>query len=155
LRGDILVKADKMTMANSLELRVPFLDPEVFKVASQVPLDQKITKSTTKYALRQALEGIVPGHVLHRAKLGFPVPLRHWLRGTELFDWAHEQIAASGTDHLLDKAAIAKMLNDHRDGVSDHSRRLWTVLIFMVWHGIFVENRIVPEIAEPAYPVSL
>ncbi|PBC50280.1 asparagine synthase (glutamine-hydrolyzing) [Rhodococcus sp. ACPA1] len=155
LRGDILVKADKMTMANSLELRVPFLDPEVFKVASQVPLDQKITKSTTKYALRQALEGIVPGHVLHRAKLGFPVPLRHWLRGTELFDWAHEQIAASGTDHLLDKAAIAKMLNDHRDSVSDHSRRLWTVLIFMVWHGIFVENRIVPEIAEPAYPVSL
>ncbi|TQC48239.1 asparagine synthase (glutamine-hydrolyzing) [Rhodococcus sp. WS4] len=155
LRGDILVKADKMTMANSLELRVPFLDPEVFKVASQVPLDQKITKSTTKYALRQALEGIVPGHVLHRAKLGFPVPLRHWLRGTELFDWAHEQIEASGTDHLLDKAAIAKMLNDHRDGVSDHSRRLWTVLIFMVWHGIFVENRIVPEISEPAYPVSL
>ncbi|QSE94451.1 asparagine synthase (glutamine-hydrolyzing) [Rhodococcus pseudokoreensis] len=155
LRGDILVKADKMTMANSLELRVPFLDPEVFEVASRVPLDQKITKSTTKYALRQALEGIVPGHVLHRAKLGFPVPLRHWLRGTELFDWAHEQIAASGTDHLLDKAAITKMLNDHRDGVSDHSRRLWTVLIFMVWHGIFVENRIVPEIAEPAYPVSI
>lgn len=155
LRGDILVKADKMTMANSLELRVPFLDPEVFDVASRVPLDQKITKSTTKYALRQALEGIVPGHVLHRAKLGFPVPLRHWLRGTELFDWAHEQIATSGTDHLLDKAAITKMLNDHRDGVSDHSRRLWTVLIFMVWHGIFVENRIVPEIAEPAYPVSI
>ncbi|PBC38847.1 asparagine synthase (glutamine-hydrolyzing) [Rhodococcus sp. ACS1] len=155
LRGDILVKADKMTMANSLELRVPFLDPEVFDVASRVPLDQKITKSTTKYALRQALEGIVPGHVLHRAKLGFPVPLRHWLRGTELFDWAHEQIAASGTDHLLDKVAITKMLNDHRDGVSDHSRRLWTVLIFMVWHGIFVENRIVPEIAEPAYPVSI
>ncbi|SED45495.1 asparagine synthase (glutamine-hydrolyzing) [Rhodococcus koreensis] len=155
LRGDILVKADKMTMANSLELRVPFLDPEVFDVASRVPLDQKIAKSTTKYALRQALEGIVPGHVLHRAKLGFPVPLRHWLRGTELFDWAHEQIAASGTDHLLDKVAITKMLNDHRDGVSDHSRRLWTVLIFMVWHGIFVENRIVPEIAEPAYPVSI
>ncbi|MDV7244215.1 MULTISPECIES: asparagine synthase (glutamine-hydrolyzing) [Rhodococcus] len=155
LRGDILVKADKMTMANSLELRVPFLDPEVFEVASRVPLEQKITKNTTKYALRQALEGIVPGHVLHRAKLGFPVPLRHWLRGTELFDWAHEQIAASGTDHLLDKAAVAKMLDDHRDGVSDHSRRLWTVLTFMVWHGIFVENRITPKIAEPAYPVSL
>ncbi|MFZ2176014.1 MAG: asparagine synthase (glutamine-hydrolyzing), partial [Rhodococcus sp. (in: high G+C Gram-positive bacteria)] len=141
LRGDILVKADKVTMANSLELRVPFLDPEVFEVASRVPLDQKITKSTTKYALRQALEGIVPAHVLHRAKLGFPVPLRHWLRGTELFDWSHEQIAASGTDHLFDKAAVTKMLNEHRDGVSDHSRRLWTVLIFMVWHGIFVEKR--------------
>ncbi len=155
LRGDILVKADKITMANSLELRVPFLDNEVFAVAEKLPLEQKITKDTTKYALRQALEGIVPGHVLHRAKLGFPVPLRHWLRGTELFDWAHEQIAASETDHILNKAAITAMLNEHRDGKSDHSRRLWTVLIFMVWHGIFVEKRIVPEIAEPTYPVDL
>ncbi|MCJ0903807.1 asparagine synthase (glutamine-hydrolyzing) [Rhodococcus sp. ARC_M6] len=155
LRGDILVKADKMTMANSLELRVPFLDSEVFDVASRVPLDQKITKDTTKYALRQALEGIVPHHVLHRAKLGFPVPLRHWLRGTELFDWAHLQIEESGTDHIFDKAAVAKMLNDHRAGVSDHSRRLWTVLTFMVWHGIFVEKRIVPQIQEPVYPVNI
>ncbi|WP_336880929.1 asparagine synthase (glutamine-hydrolyzing) [Rhodococcus globerulus] len=155
LRGDILVKADKVTMANSLELRVPFLDNEVFDVASRVPLDQKITKDTTKYALRQALEGIVPHHVLHRAKLGFPVPLRHWLRGTELFDWAHLQIAESGTDHIFDKAAVVKMLNDHRDGVSDHSRRLWTVLTFMVWHGIFVEKRIVPQIQEPVYPVNI
>src|SRR5690606_25834914 len=137
LRGDILVKADKMTMANSLELRVPFLDSEVFAVAEQIPFEQKITKDTTKYALRQALEGIVPAHVLHRAKLGFPVPLRHWLRGTELYDWAHTQIADSQTDHLLDKAAITAMLVDHREGRSDHSRRLWTLLIFMVWHGIF------------------
>lgn len=155
LRGDILVKADKMTMANSLELRVPFLDTEVFEVASRVPLEQKITKSTTKYALRQALEGIVPAHVLHRAKLGFPVPLRHWLAGTELFDWAHEQIADSQTDHIFDKAAVASMLNEHRAGTSDHSRRLWTVLCFMVWHGIFVEKRIVPQIQEPVYPVHV
>ncbi len=72
LRGDILVKADKMTMANSLELRVPFLDPEVFAVASRLPFDQKITRTTTKYALRRALEPIVPAHVLNRAKLGLP-----------------------------------------------------------------------------------
>ncbi|AQA24835.1 asparagine synthase [Rhodococcus sp. MTM3W5.2] len=155
MRGDILVKADKMTMANSLELRVPFLDTEVFEVASRVPLEQKITKTTTKYALRQALEGIVPPHVLHRAKLGFPVPLRHWLRGTELFDWAHQQIADSQTDHIFDKAAVTAMLNEHRDGASDHSRRLWTVLCFMVWHGIFVEKRIVPQIQEPVYPVHV
>ncbi|WP_067859024.1 asparagine synthase (glutamine-hydrolyzing) [Nocardia shimofusensis] len=155
LRGDILVKADKMTMANSLELRVPFLDTEVRKVAEQLPFDQKLTKETTKYALRQALEGIVPGHVLHRAKLGFPVPLRHWLRGTELYDWAHTQIADSQTDHLLDKAAITAMLVDHREGRSDHSRRLWTLLVFMIWHGIFVEDRIKPEIQEPVYPVNL
>jgi len=155
LRGDILVKADKMTMANSLELRVPFLDNEVRRVAEQLPYDQKLTKETTKYALRQALEGIVPAHVLHRAKLGFPVPLRHWLRGTELYDWAHAQIADSQTDHLLDKAAITSMLVEHREGRSDHSRRLWTLLVFMVWHGIFVEDRIKPEIQEPVYPVTL
>ncbi|GAA5058547.1 asparagine synthase (glutamine-hydrolyzing) [Nocardia callitridis] len=155
LRGDILVKADKMTMANSLELRVPFLDSEVMRVAGGIPLEQKITKDTTKYALRQALEGIVPGHVLHRAKLGFPVPLRHWLRGTELYDWAQQQVAESQTDHLLDKAAISDMLVAHRTGTSDHSRRLWTVLVFMIWHGIFVEDRIKPQIQEPTYPVSL
>ncbi|KAA8883978.1 asparagine synthase (glutamine-hydrolyzing) [Nocardia colli] len=155
LRGDILVKADKMTMANSLELRVPFLDSEVLKVAEGLPFEQKITKETTKYALRQALEGIVPPHVLHRAKLGFPVPLRHWLRGTELYDWAHQQILESQTDHLLNKTAISDMLVAHRAGTSDHSRRLWTLLVFMVWHGIFVEDRIKPEIQEPVYPVSL
>ena len=155
LRGDILVKADKVTMANSLELRVPFLDTEVFRVAEQIPLEQKITKETTKYALRQALEGIVPGHVLHRAKLGFPVPLRHWLRGTELYDWARQQITESQTDHLLDKAAVMAMLDAHRAGDGDHSRRLWTLLVFMIWHGIFVEDRIKPEIAEPIYPVQV
>lgn len=155
LRGDILVKADKMTMANSLELRVPFLDSEVFAVAERIPLSEKITPDTTKYALRQALDGIVPEHVLNRAKLGFPVPLRHWLRGTELYDWARAQITDSQTDHLLDKAAVARMLDDHRDGRSDHSRRLWTLLVFMIWHGIFVEHRVKPDIKEPTYPVAV
>ena len=92
LRGDILVKADKMTMANSLELRVPFLDPEVFAVASRLPVEAKITRTTTKYALRRALEPIVPAHVLHRPKLGFPVPIRHWLRAGELLDWAYAMV---------------------------------------------------------------
>ncbi|MFE3080705.1 asparagine synthase (glutamine-hydrolyzing) [Nocardia tengchongensis] len=155
LRGDILVKADKMTMANSLELRVPFLDPEVFKVAEKIPFEQKITKETTKYALRRSLTDIVPPHVLNRAKLGFPVPLRHWLRGPELYDWARAQITDSGTDHLLNKQAILAMLDAHRTGPVDHSRRLWTLIVFMIWHGIFVENRIKPEIQEPTYPVNL
>ena len=95
LRGDILVKADKMTMANSLELRVPFLDPEVFAVASRLPVDAKITRTTTKYALRRALEPIVPAHVLHRPKLGFPVPIRHWLRAGELLEWAYAMVDSS------------------------------------------------------------
>ena len=140
LRGDILVKADKMTMANSLELRVPFLDPEVFAVASRLPFDQKITRTTTKYALRRALEPIVPAHVLHRAKLGFPVPIRHWLRAGELLEWAYAMVDTSQAGELVDLAAVRRMLDEHRTGASDHSRRLWTVLIFMLWHAIFVDG---------------
>jgi asparagine synthase (glutamine-hydrolysing) len=155
LRGDILVKADKMTMANSLELRVPFLDPEVFAVASRLPLEQKITRTTTKYALRRALEPIVPAHVLHRAKLGFPVPIRHWLRAGELLEWAYEMTGSSQAGRLVDLAGVRRMLDEHRTGAGDHSRRLWTVLIFMLWHAIFIDGSIVPQIDEPTYPVEL
>ncbi|MDN4519866.1 MULTISPECIES: asparagine synthase (glutamine-hydrolyzing) [Mycolicibacterium] len=155
LRGDILVKADKMTMANSLELRVPFLDPEVFAVASRLPYDQKITRSTTKYALRRALEPIVPAHVLNRPKLGFPVPIRHWLRSGELLDWAYGMVGTSGAGDLVELAAVRAMLDEHRSGTTDHSRRLWTVLIFMLWYAIFVDKTVTPQISEPTYPVQL
>jgi len=154
LRGDILVKADKMTMANSLELRVPFLDPEVFAVASGLPRAAKLGENTTKLALRKALAGIVPPHVLQRRKLGFPVPIRHWLRD-EMYDWARGIVRDSQADHLVDLAAVTRMLDAHRDGPIDHSRRIWTLLVFLLWHGIFVEQRITPEIPEPAYPVLL
>ncbi len=155
LRGDILVKADKMTMANSLELRVPFLDPEVFAVASRLHYDQKITRATTKYALRRALEPIVPAHVLNRPKLGFPVPIRHWLRSGELLDWAQAMVTSSGAGDLISLSAVRTLLDEHRTGVSDHSRRLWTVLIFMLWHAIFVEGSVTPQISRPDYPVQL
>jgi asparagine synthase (glutamine-hydrolysing) len=155
LRGDILVKADKMTMANSLELRVPFLDPEVFAVASRLPVQAKITRTTTKYALRRALEPIVPPHVLNRPKLGFPVPIRHWLRAGELLEWAYQMVDSSAADELIYLSAVRRMLNEHRCGTTDHSRRLWTVLIFMLWHAIFVEHSVVPQISEPQYPVQL
>lgn len=155
MRGDILVKADKINMAHSLELRVPFLDKVVFEVAETIPHDLKIANGTTKYALRKAMEQIVPPHVLHRKKLGFPVPMRHWLAGDELFGWAQDTINESQTEAIFDKKAVMEMLNEHREGVSDHSRRLWTVLAFMIWHGIFVEQRIDPGIEERDYPVYL
>ncbi|MDQ4103213.1 MAG: asparagine synthase (glutamine-hydrolyzing), partial [Actinomycetota bacterium] len=154
LRGDILVKADKMTMANSLELRVPFLDPEVFRVAATIPLEEKITRETTKHALRQALRDIVPAHVLNRRKLGFPVPIRHWLRH-DLHDWARAIVDDSGTSEFLDLAAVHAMLDEHRAGPRDYSRRIWAVLVFMLWHGIFIEQRIVPAVPEPRYPVQV
>jgi asparagine synthase (glutamine-hydrolysing) len=154
LRGDILVKADKMTMANSLELRVPFLDKEVFEVARTVPADQKVTKSTTKLALRRAMELVVPPHVLHRRKLGFPVPIRHYLAEGS-YEWARDIITSAHTDEYLDPAAVLAMLDAHRAGDADHSRRIWTILVFMIWHGIFVTGQITPEIPEPVYPVRL
>jgi asparagine synthase (glutamine-hydrolysing) len=154
LRGDILVKADKMTMANSLELRVPFLDTEVFAVGCSIPTDLKLTKETTKFALRRALADIVPAHVLERAKLGFPVPIRHWLKD-EMYDWARDIITTSQADHLIDKGYAQQLLDAHRAGPHDYSRKIWTLLVFMIWHGIFVENRIVITPPEPVYPVKL
>jgi asparagine synthase (glutamine-hydrolysing) len=154
LRGDILVKADKVTMANSLELRVPFLDMEVFEVASRLPRYMKLAGGTTKFALRQALKRIIPPHVLNRRKLGFPVPIRLWLRD-EMYDWARAIIAESQTDEHLDRRAVMALLDEHRTGERDRSRQLWALLVFMLWHGIFVENRIKVAVPEPAYPVRL
>ncbi|CAM4071942.1 asparagine synthetase [glutamine-hydrolyzing] 1 [Geobacillus stearothermophilus ATCC 7953] len=140
LRGDILVKADKMTMAHSLELRVPFLDKKVFEVARQIAPDMKIANGTTKYILRKAAEGIVPDHVLNRKKLGFPVPIRHWLKN-EMYDWARQLIYESETDHLFHKDVLHRLLDEHARHKADHSRKLWTVLAFMVWHQVYVEKK--------------
>ncbi|MDM5205371.1 asparagine synthase (glutamine-hydrolyzing) [Cytobacillus kochii] len=139
LRGDILLKADKMTMAHSLELRVPFLDKEVFKVASKIHPKQKINDNTTKYILRKAAEGIVPSHVLNRKKLGFPVPIRHWLKD-ELYDWAIDLIGSGSTDYLFHKQEILILLEQHVTNKKDNSRKLWTILIFMIWHQVFIED---------------
>ncbi|UFT98167.1 asparagine synthase (glutamine-hydrolyzing) [Radiobacillus kanasensis] len=140
LRGDILLKADKMTMAHALELRVPFLDKEVFRVASEIPVDLKIANGTTKSILREASRGIVPDHVLDRKKLGFPVPMRHWLKD-ELHDWAKNLIRESETNHLLHKSVILDLLEAHCAGRGDYSRKIWTVLMFMLWHQIYVERK--------------
>ncbi|MED3562686.1 asparagine synthase (glutamine-hydrolyzing) [Bacillus xiapuensis] len=140
LRGDILLKADKMTMAHSLELRVPFLDKSVFTVASKIPESFKTANGTTKYILRKAVEGIVPDHVLHRKKLGFPVPIRHWLKD-EMNEWAKSIIHESETDHLINKSYLLKLLDDHCLGKGDYSRKIWTVLMFMIWHQVYIEEK--------------
>jgi asparagine synthase (glutamine-hydrolysing) len=123
-------------------------------VAASIPLDRKITKETTKYALRRALKGIIPPHVLNRRKLGFPVPIRHWLRD-EMYDWARGIISDSTTGELIDKPAVLRLLDEHKVGTFDRSRQIWALLVFMIWHGIFIEHRIKPDVPEPAYPVKL
>ncbi|MGG3978124.1 asparagine synthase (glutamine-hydrolyzing) [Geobacillus stearothermophilus] len=156
LRGDILVKADKMTMAHSLELRVPFLDKKVFEVARQIAPDMKTANGTTKYILRKAAEGIVPDHVLNRKKLGFPVPIRHWLKN-EMYDWARQLINESETDHLFHKDVLYRLLDEHARHKADHSRKLWTVLAFMVWHQVYVEKKydFAPSVQNEKRPASV
>jgi asparagine synthase (glutamine-hydrolysing) len=139
LTGDILMKADKMTMANSLELRVPFLDKEVFAFASRIPMAYRMMNGTTKYVLRQAVKDILPQAVAERPKLGFPVPTRQWLR-KEHYSWAKELIQESPVDHLIDKSYVLRLLEEHKNGVRDHARKVWTVLVFLLWHRIYVEQ---------------
>jgi asparagine synthase (glutamine-hydrolysing) len=139
LCGNILMKADKMSMANSLELRVPFIDVKVFEIASKIPTKYKITHSTTKYVLREAMKDIVPPEITYRKKLGFPVPIRYWLK-KDFYKWAKELICDSRVDHWINKDFVLFMLNEHKEGRIDYSRQLWTVLIFMLWHQIYMER---------------
>src|SRR5690625_5003696 len=139
MRGDILLKTNRMTMAHGLEVRSPFLDIEVMRVAGKIPIEYNIANNTTKSLLREAMAEIIPEHVLNRKKLGFPVPIRHWLRD-ELYDWAKNLIQQSATDYLIHKNIILQLLEKHREGKHDYSRKIWTVLMFMLWHQIYVER---------------
>jgi asparagine synthase (glutamine-hydrolysing) len=147
LRGDILVKADRMSMAHSLELRVPFLDKEVFEVAATVPVDLKLPPRSveTKFALRRALQGVVPPAIVNRKKLGFPTPTRVWLKDA-MYEWARDILTRSGAGDLLNLSYARDLLDAHRRGEADHSREVWTVLIFCIWHAIFVERSLDPGV---------
>jgi asparagine synthase (glutamine-hydrolyzing) len=151
LRGDILVVADRMTMANSLELRVPFLDKDVFNVARTLPAQLKTGGGTTKYAFREAMRGIVPDSILFRKKLGFPVPIRIWLKD-EMYDWARGIIHDSDTDRFFNKSYVSKLLDDHRAGKADNSRKIWAILMFMLWHQIYIEKSVDVH-PQPVYQV--
>lgn len=151
LRGDILVKADRMSMAHSLELRVPFLDREVWAVASKLPQALKVPPGsrTTKWAMRQAMAQVVPPAIVNRPKLGFPVPTRVWLAG-EMYQWARDILHNSGAGDLLDLSYVEQLLRDHKAGRADNSRKIWTVLVFCVWHSIFVTKTLDPGITRNA-----
>ncbi|WP_117212979.1 asparagine synthase (glutamine-hydrolyzing) [Allorhizocola rhizosphaerae] len=151
LRGDILVKADRMSMAHSLELRVPFLDRDVWAVASKLPQALKVPPGsrTTKWAMRQAMAQVVPPAIVNRPKLGFPVPTRVWLAG-EMYQWARDILHNSGARDLLDLSYVEGLLRDHKAGRADNSRKIWTVLVFCVWHAIFVAKTLDPGIPRNA-----
>jgi asparagine synthase (glutamine-hydrolysing) len=140
LPGDILVKADRMTMAHSLELRVPFLDREVMAVAARLAREEKVGSGTTKLALRNAMSEVLPKAAAERAKLGFPVPIGHWLKG-EAYGFAEDLLRHAQTDHWIDREEALRLLERFRAGEPNVTwRHLWVLIVFSLWHRVFVER---------------
>ncbi len=137
LAGDILMKADKMSMANSIELRVPFLDREVFDVARRLPTQLKLSDGTTKHVLREAMRSIVPQAARLRPKLGFPVPTRQWFK-SKLRDRVGAVLLDSDCGGILDKRAVQALWQEHHSTAHDHTRRLYTLLVFHLWYDMFI-----------------
>lgn len=135
--GDILLKADRMSMAHSLELRVPFLDKEVFAVASRVPARHRVAAGTTKYAMRLAAKRHLPEESTSRPKLGFPVPVRVWLRQEPYYNRVKEAFLSPAAERFFNTAELMKFLDQHYAGKKDNSRKIWTVYSFLVWYEVY------------------
>ena len=139
LVGDILLKTDKMAMAHSLESRVPFLDREVFRVASRIPTSQKVDARQTKRALRCAAQRVIPVDWAQKQKLGFPVPLANWLREKRYCDVVREAFASDAAARFFDTRELMRLLDEHLAG-ANCSRRIWIVYSFLVWYRVFFED---------------
>lgn len=135
--GDILLKADRMSMAHSLELRVPFLDREVFAVASRIPVKHRIGGGTTKYAMRLAAKRHMPEKSTARPKLGFPVPIRIWLRQKPYYDKVKKAFLSEAAQRFFNTGELLQFLDQHYAGKKDNSRKIWTVYAFLLWYGIY------------------
>ena len=138
--GDILLKADRMSMANSLELRVPFLDKEVFKVASSLPTELRVNKQNTKYAMRKAAVRHLPEATAEKEKLGFPVPTRVWLRDEKYYNVVKRKFQGKTAQKFFNTEALIHWLDEHFSGKEDNSRRVWTVYVFLVWYDIYFDE---------------
>jgi len=152
MAGDILLKADKMSMANSLELRVPFLDKEIMALAQRIPVRYRVThkkatdentKYITKYAMRLAAKKDTPKQTAKTAakkKLGFPVPIRVWLKEDKYYNIVRSAFEGESGRRYFNTDLLVKLLDDHRAGKSDNSRKIWTVFMFLVWYRVYFEN---------------
>ena len=138
--GDILLKADKMSMANSLEVRVPFLDKEVFEVARHVQPDYRVNREATKYAFRMAAKDYLPEEVASKKKLGFPVPTRVWLKDEKYYNIVKTAFQSEAAQKYFNTDKIVKYLDDHKNGKADNSRKVWTIYMFLLWYNQFFGN---------------
>ena len=137
LPGDILQKADKMSMAHSLEVRVPFLDKKIYELASGLPKDMKIADGTTKYIFRKAVSGSIPTDTDSRKKLGFPIPIRVWLRQDDWYEKVEKMFRSRSAQTFFRTDKLEQLLKEHKAGKVDNSRKIWTVLMFLIWYDRF------------------
>lgn len=140
--GDILLKADKMSMANSLEVRVPFLDREIMKVAQRIPLKYRVNGTTTKYAMRTAAARRMPEKWSTKKKLGFPVPTREWLKQDKYYNIVKDAFTDETAKKFFNTELLVKLLDEHKALKKDNSRKVWTVYTFLVWYKrFFIEEK--------------
>ncbi len=140
--GDILLKADKMSMANSLEVRVPFLDREIMKVAQRIPLKYRVNGTTTKYAMRTAAARRMPEKWSTKKKLGFPVPTREWLKQDKYYNIVKDAFTDETAKKFFNTDLLVKLLDEHKALKKDNSRKVWTVYTFLVWYKrFFIEEK--------------
>ncbi len=138
--GDILLKADRMSMANSLELRVPFLDKEVWNLARTIPSKFKVTKDgRTKVAMREAALKNMPEKVAQRKKLGFPVPTREWLKQEKYYNIVRKEFESDTAKKYFVTEELIKLLDEHFNLKKDNSRKIWTIYVFLIWYKQFFE----------------
>lgn len=137
LPGDILLKADKMSMANALESRVPFLDKEVFHTAKKLSEKNKVNGKTTKYAFRKTAGEVLPQVTAKKKKLGFPVPIRVWLRSEKYYQTVRAAFLTPEAEQFFQREALLKMLDEHYAGRADYSRKIWCIYIFLVWYRVY------------------
>ena len=140
LIGDILLKADKMSMAHSLESRVPFLDKVVFETARKLPTEFKIHDKTTKYAFRECANRYLPQEVAEKKKLGFPVPIAKWLREEECYCRILRAFSSPAAAQFFHVERLVGLLNQHKSGKRDFSKKIWTVYMFLVWYEVYFGN---------------
>lgn len=138
MMGDILLKADKMSMSHSLELRVPFLDKEVMRLAETLPLSRRVDLSSTKLALRKAAAKTLPQKTSEKPKLGFPVPIRVWLKEDEYYNKVKAEFLSDTANKYFNTKALVKLLDAHKAGKKDNSRKIWTVYTFLIWYKQYI-----------------
>lgn len=135
LRGDILRKADHISMANSLEVRVPYLDKEVWLTSSILPTQFRVNKKATKYIFRKTAEKSLPLKNSQRKKLGFPVPINEWLKEETYYKQIKDMFNSSIAQKYFNCNYLNNLLDNHFKGIHNNARKIWTVYIFLTWYS--------------------